>query len=66
MRTFKSIALVSSFIMFLACLLPAGCGMWELSGTWRDRDVTIDGRDEEAEWENARYFFGEKKITVGW
>ncbi len=65
MRTFKSIALVSSCSTFLACLLLAGCGMWELSSTWRDRVITIDGRDEGAEWENACYFFDEKKITIG-
>ena len=45
--------------------MVAGCGMIEVESTWKDREVVIDGADNGNEWENARYFFDEAKITLG-
>ncbi|MFC1608215.1 hypothetical protein ACFL47_09610 [Candidatus Latescibacterota bacterium] len=46
-------------------LVINGCGLRSIESTWRDRKVTIDGIDNGPEWENARYFFEEEKITLG-
>lgn len=55
--------LLGSGILLLA--LAAGCGMPDFESIWRDRAVTIDGRDGGAEWENARYYFEDQKVTIG-
>ena len=54
-----------TFIVLIFAFIFTGCGMHEFDSTWRDREITIDGKDDGAEWENARYFFGDKKITIG-
>jgi hypothetical protein len=43
----------------------SGCGMTDINSVWRDRDIVINGVDSGAEWENARFFFEEKKATLG-
>ncbi len=46
-------------------LFIAGCGLIEIGSAWRDREITIDGADPGAEWENARHYFKEEKVTLG-
>ena len=52
------------FIIF-TIFLTVGCGMKEFNSIWRDHDVIIDGKDEGTEWEGARFFFDEQKVTIG-
>ncbi|KPL18929.1 MAG: hypothetical protein AMJ92_05465 [candidate division Zixibacteria bacterium SM23_81] len=40
-----------------------GCGGQELTSTWRDREVTIDGVDDE--WENAMTYVEDKNVAIG-
>ncbi|MBT4485259.1 MAG: hypothetical protein HOC71_16455, partial [Candidatus Latescibacteria bacterium] len=64
----KSYQFSFPFLSFIAVFLAfvfVGCGMHEIESKWRDREVAIDGIDEGPEWENARYYFGDKKITIG-
>ena len=59
----------AKLIMVLVCIslsfMTGGCGMKELDSVWRDREVVIDGLDGGAEWEGARYFYDEQKVTIG-
>ncbi|MFC1650053.1 hypothetical protein ACFL2X_00635 [Candidatus Latescibacterota bacterium] len=61
---FLSVFSIVSVIMF-ASLFLSGCNMQEVESTWCDRTVIINGKDEDIEWENAKYFFEDKKITLG-
>ena len=58
-------SLFLSFIIILSTIMLADCGMRELESTWRNSEITINGKDEETEWENARYFFEKEKVTIG-
>jgi hypothetical protein len=60
----RYIILPSCIVIFLF-LVFNGCEMKEMGSRWCDRKITIDGIDSGAEWENARYFFDEAKVTVG-
>jgi hypothetical protein len=56
-------------LLVLGLIIPASlffnCGMQELSSKWRDREIAIDGIDNGTEWENARNYLDEQKVTVG-
>ncbi|MFC1489687.1 hypothetical protein ACFL6K_00600 [Candidatus Latescibacterota bacterium] len=61
---FLSVLSIVSALLF-SSLLISGCDMQEIQSVWRDREVIINGRDEGLEWEKAKYFFEEKKVTLG-
>lgn len=63
MKHWKCWFFSGSFILTL--VLIAGCRMPDFDSVWRDRAIAIDGKDDPAEWENARYYFEKKKVTVG-
>ncbi len=63
MKHWKDWLFPGSFILTL--MLIAGCRMPDFDSVWRDREIAIDGKDARAEWENARYYFEKKKVTVG-
>ncbi len=46
-------------------VFAAGCGLVGIDSVWRDREIVIDGSDPGAEWENARHYFKEEKVTLG-
>ncbi|MFC1528674.1 hypothetical protein ACFL5B_02065 [Candidatus Latescibacterota bacterium] len=50
-------------LFFIFSLLFFGCGEYELSSKWLDREITIDGTD--TEWEGARYLIEGKNATIG-
>jgi hypothetical protein len=53
---------ITMIVIILATSL-VGCGGQELTSTWRDREVTIDGVD--AEWENAVTYVEDKNVAIG-
>ncbi len=52
-------------LLFLTLYLFSGCAMPEIQSTWRDREIIINGKDEDTEWEGAKYFFNDKNVTLG-
>jgi len=60
---------VSGMVLAAACAgivaVVAGCGLVGIDSVWRDREIVIDGSDPGAEWENARHYFKEEKVTLG-
>lgn len=52
-------------LCLILAVSSAGCGLTTMDSVWRDREITIDGIDAGAEWENARHYFEDKKITLG-
>jgi hypothetical protein len=68
-ESFLGVRLGSStplFFIAVALMVPIlGCGMDEMYSAWCDRQVTIDGLDEGAEWENALHLVAKGEITVG-
>ncbi|MBT4485278.1 MAG: hypothetical protein HOC71_16550 [Candidatus Latescibacteria bacterium] len=49
-------------LLFLFSILFFGCGEYELSSKWLDREIIIDGID--TEWEGARYLIEGKNATI--
>ena len=58
------LSVLSSILLFLTLLL-VGCGnsKLELNSNWRDREITVDGKN--ADWLGAMLFFEEDNISVG-
>ena len=60
---------ISWMVLAAACagvmVFAAGCGLVGIDSVWRDREIVIDGSDPGAEWENARHYFKEEKVTLG-
>lgn len=54
-----------SSILLLLTFLLVGCGnsKLELNSNWRDREITVDGKN--ADWLGAMLFFEEDNISVG-
>lgn len=52
-------------VIIIASALFSGCNMREIESTWCDREIIINGKDEGVEWENAKYFFEDKNVTLG-
>ena len=53
-----------SWLMLLSGLaVVAGCGRSTIESRWRDREITIDGRD--AEWQNARVMLEDASVGMG-
>jgi hypothetical protein len=44
-------------------LLNIGCSTLQLESTWKDRDITLDGKG--GDWLGAKYYFEESGISVG-
>jgi len=51
-------------ILFLAglCILCAGCGSVSVDGVWRDRQVVVDGQNDE--WQDIKTYVMNKKVAV--
>lgn len=66
-KIFKNIsvyrALVLSFSLFLLTFFLVGCGTFELSSNWRDREITVDGKSDD--WMGEMIYFEEENISVG-
>jgi hypothetical protein len=50
-------------ILPLALLMLVGCSTLELASSWKDRDITLDGKG--GEWLGAKYYFEDSAISVG-
>ena len=50
-------------IIMLTVPTLVGCGSVEVSSTWRDREVSIDGVD--AEWQRAVMYVQDKNVAIG-
>jgi len=64
-RVFSGRLSALSSILLLFTFLLNGCsnGKLELNSDWRDREITIDGKN--ADWLGAMLFFEEDNISVG-
>lgn len=49
-------------ILFLFCLISAGCGRLNFVSVWRDREVVIDGKF--TDWQNSTVYYDENKRVV--
>lgn len=54
-------------VLFLAAaaIFVTGCGTPEIDSVWKNREITIDGSDPGTEWEGARHYFEDQKVTLG-
>ncbi len=62
----KSIPFRFAFLsaLLFPVLLVAGCGGTEMNSFWRDREITVDGKD--ADWQGVSvYSTGEPEVAVG-
>lgn len=50
-------------MVIIAIISLVGCGGQKLTSMWRDREVTIDGVDDE--WENAVTYVEDKNVAIG-
>ncbi len=64
-RVFSSRKPAMSFILILFLFLLVGCGnsKLELNSNWRDREITVDGKN--TEWQGAMMYFEQENISVG-
>ena len=53
----------SILILFLFLLVGCGNSKLELNSNWRDREITVDGKN--ADWLGAMLFFEEDNVSVG-
>ncbi len=56
-------AMFSILILFSFLLVGCGNSKLELNSNWRDREITIDGKN--AEWLGTMLFFEEDNVSVG-
>lgn len=63
MRTKHVLLLIFTGIILLSATSLVGCGSMELTSTWRDREVTIDGVD--AEWRKTMVWIEDKNVAIG-
>ncbi len=59
----KKPAMSSILILFLFLLAGCGNSKLELNSNWRDREITVDGKN--TEWRGAMLFFVEDNVSVG-
>jgi hypothetical protein len=50
-------------VLFLSFFMHMNCSMLELESTWKDRDITLDGKG--GDWLGAKYYFEDLAISVG-
>jgi hypothetical protein len=50
-------------ILTLALSMLIGCSTLELESTWKDRDITLDGKG--GDWLGAKYYFEDSAVSVG-
>jgi hypothetical protein len=64
-RFFSGRMVAMSSILLLFTFLLDGCssGKLELNSNWRDREITVDGKN--ADWLGAMLFFEEDNVSVG-
>jgi len=64
-RIFSGRKPAMSSILILFSFLLVGCGnsKLELNSNWRDREITVDGKN--TEWRGAMLFFEEDNVSVG-
>lgn len=66
-KIFKSIFVrrlsVLLFVLFLFAILQIGCSTLELKSEWRDREITVDGKN--TEWLGIMCYFEGSNISVG-
>jgi hypothetical protein len=64
-RIFSGRLSALSSILLLLTFLLVGCGSskLELNSNWRDREITVDGKN--ADWLGAMLFFEEDNVSVG-
>ncbi len=55
--------LVFLLILFLSFFMHMNCSTLQLESTWKDRDITLDGKG--GDWLGAKYYFEESAVSVG-
>lgn len=51
------------WLLSLALFMLAGCSTLQLESTWKDRDITLDGKG--GDWLGAKYYFEDSAVSVG-
>ena len=51
------------FILALSFFVQVNCSTLELESTWKDRDITMDGKG--GDWLGAKYYFEDSAVSVG-
>ncbi len=51
------------FVLVFSFFVHISCSMLELESTWKDRDITLDGKG--GDWLGAKYYFEGLSISVG-
>jgi len=54
---------IQLLILSLALSVLIGCSTLQLESTWKDRDITMDGKG--GDWLGAKYYFEDSAISVG-
>jgi hypothetical protein len=57
----KMSAFLSILILFI--FMHIGCSTLQLESTWKDRDITLDGKG--GDWLGAKYYFEDSAVSVG-
>jgi len=52
-----------SFILFLLTFFLVGCSKLELDSGWRERQITVDGRNDD--WLGTMMYFEKEKVSLG-
>jgi hypothetical protein len=56
-------ALWTFLIILTLSFLHSGCSTLQLESTWKDRDITMDGKG--GDWLGAKYYFEESAVSMG-
>ncbi|NQT79128.1 MAG: hypothetical protein HQ555_01885 [Candidatus Aminicenantes bacterium] len=62
-RIFTDRLPVLFFILFFLTFFMVGCGTLELNSDWRDREITVDGRNDD--WLGNMMYFEEENVSLG-
>ncbi|NIM59605.1 MAG: hypothetical protein GTO16_11790 [Candidatus Aminicenantes bacterium] len=59
----RIVVISSILLLFTFFLAECGNGIFELNSGWRDREITVDGKN--TDWLGAMMFFEEDNVSVG-
>ena len=51
------------FILVLSFFVQVNCSTLQLESTWKDRDITMDGKG--GDWLGSKYYFEDSAVSVG-
>lgn len=50
-------------LVIMICVFLTGCGKNLLYSCWKDREIVIDGKNDE--WQDVKVYFRDKKVAIG-